>query len=105
MLSTLNFKAKGKKLEKLEGSNFEDLVNKDQPYSKAKFWFRGNEWRGCTKVASFFLDGTEHVSILGTDDTCDIPKEALVGRKFYVSVTGLRYGFKIKTNKVEVSQI
>ena len=66
--------------------------------------FKGNEWRECVKAASFFSDGVEYAAILDSNDTCVIPKEALTRRRFSVSITGIRKGFKIKTNRTDVKQ-
>ena len=103
-MRTLEFDVRGQKLEKREGCNFDNIVSGTNGYLQARFYFYGNEWRGCTKAASFFINGVEHAAILDSRDTCVIPKEALVGNVFSVSVTGIRPGFKIKTNKTEVIQ-
>lgn len=104
ILRTLEFDIRGQRLEKREGSDFSGLVAGTAGYLRAKFWFYGNEWRGCAKAASFFVDGVEHAAMLDSNDACIIPKEALTGHKFYVSVTGIRKGFKIKTTKTDVKQ-
>ena len=103
-MRTLEFEVKGQTLEKREGSDFSGLVAGTDGYLQAKFLFKGNEWRECVKAASFFSDGVEYAAILDSNNTCVIPKEALVGNVFSVSVTGIRPGFKIKTNKTEVIQ-
>ena len=103
-MRTLEFDVRGQKLEKREGSDFSGLVAGTDGYLQANFWFNGNEWRECVKAASFFSDGVEHAAILDSKDTCVIPKEALTGRRFSVSITGIRKGFKIKTNRTDVKQ-
>ena len=103
-MRTLEFEVKRQTLEKKEGSDFSGLVAGTDGYLQAKFIFKGNEWRGCVKAASFFSDGVEYAAILDSNNTCVIPKEALTRRRFSVSVTGIRKGFKIKTNRTDVKQ-
>ena len=103
-MRTLEFDIRGQKLEKKEGVDFGGLVAGTAGYLQAKFWFYGNEWRECVKAASFFSDGIEHAAVLDSNDICIIPKEALTGRRFSVSVTGIRKGFKIETNRTDVKQ-
>ena len=100
----LEFEVKGQTIEKREGSDFSGLVAGTDGYLQAKFIFKGNEWRECIKAASFFSDGVEYAAILDSNNTCVIPKEALTRRRFSVSITGIRKGFKIKTNRTDVKQ-
>ena len=62
------------------------------------------EWFGCTKAASFWFDGLEHAVLLDELDSCMIPEKALSGEQFQVAVTGVKPGFKIRTNKTKVRQ-
>ena len=104
-MRVLEFDVTRQKITKTKGCDFSHLVAGSVGYLKAKFNFsdEGNAWLGCVKAASFWKDGVEYAVLLDDDNCCDIPDEVVVGRNFYVSVTGLIKGvvsdYKIKTNK------
>ena len=81
-----------------------NIVAGSKGYLRAKFEFN-NEWDGCTKVASFFNNGVEHASILDTDESCEIPEEALTGTSFEVSVEGRKPGYRIASKRIKERQI
>lgn len=110
MSRVLEFDVTRQKISKTKGCDFSHLIAGTSGYLKAKFNFsdEGHAWTGCVKAASFWKDGGEHPVLLDDNNCCDIPDEAVVGRSFYVSVTGLIKGvasdYKIKTNKIKVIQ-
>ena len=84
--------------------DFAGLVPGTEGYLQAEFSF-SQEWNGCGKIAEFRRYVTsEPVSVKLVGDACVIPSEALIGRSFKVSVIGIRKGFRIQTNMVEVKQ-
>lgn len=82
--------------------DFSDIVLGTEGYLEASFSF-SKEWNGCGKIAVFTKLSKEYpVRLEG--DTCIIPAEALTFRNFYVSVIGVRPGYRINTDKAEVLQ-
>ena len=105
-MKTLKFIVDGPIIKKDPTCDFTDLVPGSNGYLKAEFSF-SNEWDECARVAAFYSPlGKEYTPhILSDGKTCDIPFEALEKRSFKVQVIGRRSdGFKLKTNKVTVSQ-
>ena len=103
-MRTLKFIVEGQHIEKDPTCDFERLVPGTEGYLQAKFSF-SEEWNGCGKIAEFRLHATaEPVSVKLVRDACMIPAEALVWKSFKVSVIGIRAGFRIQTNMVEVKQ-
>lgn len=101
----LEFKVVGQQLSRKDGCDFRNLVVGSSGYLKARFYFSNHGWSGCTKAASFWLNGKEYAALLDDTNTCTIPSEALVDNVFYVSVTGARSSdYKITTNKIKVRQ-
>ena len=106
----LEFDVKRQKITKTRGCDFKHIVAGSVGYLKAKFNFseEGHAWTGCIKAARFWKDDEEYAVILDENDSCYIPKEALDGRVFHVSVTGLIKGtmseYMISTNKIKVVQ-
>lgn len=102
-MRTLKFEVKGQVIAPAPGCSMDGLVCGSIGYLKASFEF-DKEWDGCKKAASFFdAKEKEHAAkVIGGE--CMIPAEALTGRVFYVSVTGARRGYKIRTNKMLVRQ-
>lgn len=103
-MRTLEFEVMEQVLQKKEDCKFTDIVAGSIGYLQAKFYFKGDEWKDCIKVAGFWSDGQEYAAVLDENDSCIIPKEALTKRKFVVSMTGAREGYRIKTTKTEVKQ-
>lgn len=100
----LEFEVSKQRLTKKRGCDFSNIVAGTAGYLKAKFYFSQSEWRDCKKAASFWINNEESAVLLDVNDTCLIPKEMLTDEKFLVSVTGMRSGYKITTNKVKVKQ-
>lgn len=89
-------------MKKDPACNFSGIVRGTKGYLKAKF-ILSSEWNGCKVAASFWKLNTEHaVPVL--NGQCEIPEEALTYESFYVQLTGVRNGYRIKTTKVLVRQ-
>lgn len=101
-MRSLNFIAMGQNLQKDPACDFAGLVRGSKGYLQAHFSFDA-EWNGCGKVAVFTRLGKEYPAKLSAD-TCIIPEEALSYSRFNVRVVGVRDGFRIQTNDVEIEQ-
>lgn len=102
-MRTLKFTINGQTIKKDSDCDFSGLVAGSIGYLRAKFTF-SKEWFECKKAASFWIDGQEHAVLLDVIDSCMIPEAALTGEMFKVSVTGVKPGYKIGTNKTKVKQ-
>ena len=103
-MRVLEFKADRQLLQKDPACDFSNIAPGTSGYLTAHFNFSPNEWRDCVKAASFWYNGKEYAVLL-TDDACIIPPEVLVGRKFEVSVSGVRAtGYRITTTRTTVKQ-
>lgn len=100
----LEFDVNKQRLIKKRSCDFSNIVAGSVGYLKAKFYFSQNEWVGCKKAVSFWMDEQEYAVLLDENDSCNIPSEVLTGYKFSVSVTGVRPNYKILTNKIKVIQ-
>lgn len=104
-MRTLDFIVDGQGLVKDPECDFTKIVAGTKGYLRAHFTFDGSGWRGCRKVASFWIADKEYATLLDKDNTCYIPPEVLGEKYFRVSVTGGKDdGYMIKTNKVKVKQ-
>ena len=101
-MKTLRFIVDGQSIKKDPSCDFKGLVPGTKGYLKASFRF-SDEWKGCKKAAVFNSLGREYAVPL-INGTCEIPEEALTWRVFSVKVAGIRDGYRITTNKVEVLQ-
>ena len=81
-------------------------------YLKAKFTFKDSAWSGKTRTALFRLGSDVFKSVLGTDGTCKVPAEVLVGgdsrvarihgETIFVSLIGEYGTVRITTNEIAV---
>lgn len=81
-------------------------------YLKAKFTFNDSAWSGKTKTALFRMGEVVYKSVLGTDGTCKVPSEVLVGGEdrvarihgetIYVSLIAEYGTIRITTNEIAV---
>lgn len=102
----LEFDVEKQRVRKKPGCDFSKIVAGSSGYLRAKFHFTGPDWSGCKKAASFWTeDEHEHPMILDNNNSCLIPADALVGDRFFVSVTGMRGTYyTIKTDRTRVKQ-
>lgn len=113
-MRVLEFEVEKQRVRKKPECDFSNIVSDTDGYLKAKFFFTGVDWVGCRKAASFFIDGVdengnsvskEYPVLLDSDNTCVIPRDALTGDRFQVSVVGTRgTSYKVKTGKTKVKQ-
>lgn len=82
--------------------DFSGLVPGTKGYLFAEFHF-SSDWSGCRIAASFFSNNGEY-PVQVTGNRCEIPEEVLKGSRFLVQLTGIKNGFKIKTNKLLIRQ-
>lgn len=101
-MRTLRFIVDGQSIKKDPSCDFKGLVPWTKGYLEAKFQF-SDEWKGCKKAAVFTALGQEH-AVPVINGKCEIPEKALTWRVFSVKVAGIRDGYRITTNKVEVLQ-
>ena len=102
-IRTLRFIVNGQQIKKDPKCDFNKIVRGTSGYLKAGFSL-SNEWIGCRIAASFWCLGKEYPAIVNRDGVCLIPDESLKWSNFKVSLTGIRDGYKITTNKVTVEQ-
>ncbi len=101
-MRTLKFAAKAQQLKKDVSCDFSGLVKGSKGYLQAEFSF-SEDYAGCGKIAVFRNQGEEYPVRL-ENNNCIIPEEALTWRTFQVCVVGVREGYRIRTNYVEVRQ-
>lgn len=101
-MRTLKFIADAQKLMPDSSCDFSGLVKGTRGYLRAEFIF-SKDFAGCGKIAVFRNQG-EEFPIRLENDSCMIPEEALTWRTFQVCVVGVREGYRIRTNYVEVRQ-
>lgn len=99
----LIFDVKAQSIEKNKACDFSGLVKGTTGYLKAKFNL-SPEWTGCKVAASFWCLGKEYPAILDSRKECIIPDEALRWDDFSVSLTGMKEGYLITTDRVKVEQ-
>lgn len=101
-MRTLKFIVNGQGLKKDPACDFSGIVKGTKGYLKASFSL-SSEWNGCKVAASFWKLNKEHAApVIGNE--CEIPEEVLTYDNFYVQLTGVRPGYRIKTTKVLVTQ-
>lgn len=101
-MRTLMFVATAQKLLLDESCDFSGLVKGTKGYLRAEFQF-SKEYVGCGKIAVFDKFGEEYPVKLW-NNSCMIPEEALTWNTFKVRIVGVKPGYRICTNYVEVRQ-
>lgn len=102
-MRTLSFLVNEQKISKDPKCDFSNIFPDTKGYLQAKFSF-GRGWKNCKVAASFWCLGKEYPAIVNRDGVCLIPDESLKWSNFKVSLTGIRDGYKITTNKVTIEQ-
>ena len=99
-MRTLQFKVAGQKLSR--NGNFEGLVTGTKGYLQTAYIFDG-EWDGCRKAAVFVRYDKEYpVPIINS--RCAVPDEITEHKRWKVYLVGVKDGYRITTNEVEVKQ-
>lgn len=102
-MRTLSFLVNEQKISKDPKCDFSNIFPDTKGYLQAKFSF-GRGWQNCKIAASFWCLGKEYPVIIEKDGICVIPEKALTWSNFKVSLTGIKDGYRITTNKVIVEQ-
>lgn len=102
-MRTLEFTVDCQKLRKKSDCDFSGIVAGSVGLLRARFDC-SNEWNGCKKAASFWVNNKEYAVMLDKKNCCDIPPEALTSDRFEVSLTGVKADYKITTTKTKVRQ-
>ena len=100
----LEFEINGQNISKSKNCDFSGIVPGTAGYLYATFEFSA-EWRGLAKVAEFRRYSTDEVfpaKII--NGKCEIPADALRGKKWYVNVVGKRGNIRMTTDRAEVKQ-
>lgn len=99
-MRTLQFKVAGQNLSK--DGDFSGLIAGTKGYLYVAYNFDG-EWDGCKKAAVFSRYGEEYpVPIMS--GRCAVPDEITEYKRWKVYLVGVKDGYKITTNEVEVRQ-
>lgn len=101
-MRTLKFIADAQKLMPDSSCDFSGLVKGTRGYLRAEFIF-SKDFAGCGKIAVFNCMG-ESYPVKLEQDACIIPEKALAWKRFMVRVIGVKEGYRIQTNFVEVRQ-
>lgn len=99
----LAFDVNAQRVEKNVGCNFDGLIAGTRGYLVARFGFDA-AWKGCKIAASFFDASGKEEARPVVNGSCEIPESVLRGDVFYVSLTGMRKGYTIKTNRLTIRQ-
>lgn len=99
-MRTLQFKVAGQELSK--DGDFSGLVAGTRGYLQTAYNF-DSEWDGCRKAAVFVRYGKEYpVPIV--NNRCEVPEEVTEHERWKVYLVGVKDGYRITTNEVEVRQ-
>lgn len=99
-MRTLQFKVAGQNLSK--DGDFSGLIAGTKGYLYAAYNFDG-EWDGCKKAAVFLRYDKEYpVPIV--NGKCAVPDEITEYKCWKVYLVGVKDGYRITTNEVEVRQ-
>lgn len=99
----LEFEVDAQRVSKKAGCSFDGLVAGTRGYLAAKFDFDA-AWKGCKIAASFFNSAGKEEARPVIGSMCDIPESVLKGEMFQVSLTGMRKGYTITTNRMTIRQ-
>lgn len=103
-MRTLKFVVERQRIRLDPVCDFSGIVPGTSGYLNATFEF-SSEWRGLAKVAEFRrYDIDEAIPAKIVNGKCEIPAEALRGKKWYVNVVGKRGNIRMTTDRAEVKQ-
>ena len=98
----LIFDVIGQTLRPADSCDLTGIMAGTAEYLIARFNF-SPEWYGCKIAASFWI-GKDEYAVPVKNGECVIPKEALTGTRFAVSLTGVNSKYRITTNAMSVFQ-
>ena len=104
-MRVLKFIVNGKTLEQDPTCDFDGLFPGREETVKAVFNF-SPEWRSAIKVAAFLsVMGTEYTpQVLDADDSCIIPREAILKPSFKIKILGRVNKLDVETNALTIYQ-
>lgn len=103
-MRTLKFIVEGLIIAKDPSCDFAGIVPGTKGYLQANFKFDYN-WSGCEKIAVFTKQGSkDEIPVRIVNNSCAIPDEVLVRRRFKLKVIGVKPGLRLPTNVLEVKQ-
>lgn len=102
-MRTLKFIVDEQSLRKDPDCDFSGVVKGSKGYLQCSFSF-SKEWNGCKVAASFWSYDKEIDAAAVVRGVCQIPDGVTNRRRFGVSLTGIKNGYRITTNKIWVEQ-
>lgn len=102
-MRTLKFVVDEQSLRKDPACDFSGIVKGSKGYLQCSFSF-SKEWTGCKVAASFWSYDKEIDAAAVIHGVCQIPDGVTDCRRFGVSLTGIKDGYRITTNKVWIGQ-
>ena len=101
-MKILQFLVEQQNIRKDPSCDFSGLVSGTKGYLKARFVL-SKEWNDCA-VAAVFLNSESEEAVPVLNGQCDIPEKITKKKMWWVRVVGMRDGYRITSNKVEVQQ-
>lgn len=102
-MRTLKFLVEGQNLKKDPTCDFFGIVKGSKGYLQCSFSL-SREWSDCKIAASFWNYDKEIDAAAVVHGVCQIPDSITGRRRFGVSLTGIKDGYRITTNKVWIEQ-
>lgn len=102
-MRTLKFNVEGQRLKKDPACNFSGIVKGSKGYLQCSFSF-SREWAGCKVAASFWGYDKELDAAAVVHGVCQIPDSVTDFRRLGISLTGVKDGYCITTNKIWIEQ-
>lgn len=103
-MRVLRFIVEGQRLRPDHSCDFNGLIAGTQGYLHAQFRL-SEDWNGCKVAVSFWRGKSDdEYAVALSNGMCAIPAEALTSKFFGVSLTGIKNGYRITTNRIHVPQ-
>lgn len=102
-MRTLKFVVEGQSLRKDPACDFSGIVKGSKGYLQCSFSL-SREWYGCKIATSFWSYDKEIDAAAVVHGVCQIPDDVTDRRRFGISLTGVKDGYRITTNKVWIEQ-
>lgn len=102
-MRTLKFIVDEQSLRKDPNCDFSGVVKGSKGYLQCSFSF-SKEWTGCKVAASFWKYDKEIDAVAVVHGVCRIPDGVTDSRRFGVSLTGVKDGYRITTSKIWIEQ-
>ena len=102
-MRTLQFIVERQNLKKDPACDFSGIVKGSKGYLQCSFSF-SREWVGCKVAASFWSYDKEIDAAAVVRGVCQIPDSVTGYRRIGISLTGVKDGYRITTDKVLIEQ-